>query len=516
MIKYKNENLNLIILLIFSQIILNSSNIIQNSNGTIIFPLKTMSIPFSNEDLEKSNDPLGLIINKIIPNNLYLQIKINNNKIEFPGYLTFNSQFNYFGIKSCIELNNNNIYYVSSPVEKLLGLKIFNNQYQDYFHTKETIRMSIVNNKKDELIIEGMDFIIPEDNERKAKCLILGLNPAINNKTNIKIQNLPLTLKANNKNNIFKAYLTILYNNSLKQYNKLLNINNINNNYDGLLIIGEYPHILYPNLFNIKQYKEIDNYEFKNEQKDFYYKGSEQNSWSIEINGIYCKDIKINQKKYIGEFSIDLFPFILPMELFSYFIDIYMNNYIKKDICFKKGRPLSRKFTHTLHNDKRQTFIFIHCEKNKIKNITEFYNSMPDIQFRSESLNKTFEFSKKELFVEKEGYIYLMLIPDLFNNMKITLGKIFMEKYIFTFNYDTNKIGFYDFEINKKEINKFFENNFLLIVYQIILFIIVFFTIILYVNYITNKKKKKKLKKNNKEKVNEEELIDVNLNEKLI
>ena len=37
-----------------------------------------------------------------------------------------------------------------------------------------------------------------------------------------------------------------------------------------------------------------------------------------------------------------------------------------------------------------------------------------------------------------------MLMPDLFNKNIISLGKIFMEKYLFCFNYDRNVIGFYD------------------------------------------------------------------------
>ena len=119
-------------------------------------------------------------------------------------------------------------------------------------------------------------------------------------------------------------------------------------------------------------------------------------------------------------------------------------HYLSKNICTQKGRPLGKNFAHSIINDKKQTFIFISCQKDKIENITEFYERLPEFSFRNKDLNITFKFEGKELFVEEGNFLVLMLMPDLFNKNIISLGKIFMEKYLFCFNYDRNVIGFYD------------------------------------------------------------------------
>ena len=103
----KKNHINILLLIISSRILFSLSNIISNDKDYIIFPLKTMKqIPDDEIKKLESSDHLGLIINDIVPNNLYLNIKIDSGKIEFPGYLTFTSEYTYFGIDSCLKLKN--------------------------------------------------------------------------------------------------------------------------------------------------------------------------------------------------------------------------------------------------------------------------------------------------------------------------------------------------------------------------------------------------------------------------
>jgi hypothetical protein len=306
-----------------------------------------------------------------------------------------------------------------------------------------------------------------------------------------------------------------LYNYSHKDNKIILNrVENEDEN-NGLLIIGKLPHMINPKLLDSQNYKEIDNYDEEKEKdyKNYYIKSIKENSWAIKINNISfnSKNItrKIADESYIGQFSIDIIPFLLPMNLFRDYIDAYLNNFLSKGICHKKGRPLNKKFTHTLQDDKRQTFIFIYCKKAKIENISIFYESLPTLKLHNNLLNKSFEFSGKELFMEDDEYTYLMLIPDLFNNNRITLGRLFMEKYLFTFNFEMNKIGFYDEEFGEKQKDKIFKNN---IVFQIFLYIFFFGAIILLVYLLMNKylsKSKKHNPNNNDSNKKEQELIDV-------
>ena len=515
----KKIHINILLLIISSKILYILSNNISNDKDYIIFPLKIMKIADEEIKKEESSDHLGLIINTFVPNNLYLNIKIDSGKIEFPGYLTFTSEYNYFGIDNCLKLRNSKKYNILSPLEQISGINIFTNDYQKYYYLEENMTTYIFNNdnhnKKEEFKILNMNFILPEDNEGKAECLIIGLNPIINKKTDIEYKSLPSKIKSNSINSNFKTYLTFLYNYSYKDNKIILNSFKNNEENDGLLVIGKLPHMINPKLFNSLNYKEIDNYDEEKEKdyKNYYIKTLKENSWAIKINNISFNSKNntrnITEESFIGQFSIDIIPFLLPMNLFRDYIDVYLNDFLSKGICNKKGRPLNKKFTHTLQDDKRQTFIFIYCKKGKIENISNFYESLPIFKIQNNLLNKSFEFSGKELFMEDDEYTYLMLIPDLFNNNRITLGRLFMEKYLFTFNYEMNKIGFYDEEFADKQKDKIFKNN---IVFQIFLYIFFFGATILLGFLLMNKyiSKRKKCKENsNDSNKKEQELIDV-------
>ena len=429
-------------------------------------------------------------------NNLYLDFNIISEKIKFPGYLTFRSQYNHLGIETCINLENSIDYNISSPLKELPGFQIYNNQYKKYFYLKENISLTDIEGL--EYKINNIEIITPDTNEKQAKCIIIGLNPNIEFKnTNINyLRNLPLTIKANSKNYNLKTYLTIIY--------------NFNTAFNNILILGEPPHAIYPNLFNIKKYKEIENYSLKKELKNYY--KNNQNIWSIKLDNIYIGNESYSNESFIGQFSLDYIPFLIPMELYRKYLSYYLDTYISDHICEQKGRPLYNKYAHSITGDKRQTFIFIYCKTNKIENITEFYNNIPEINFVNKELNKNFTFKGKELFIEEDDYLILMIMPDLFNKVTITFGKIFMEKYLFSFNYDKNIIGFYNdnFEYitknnNKNKNNIINTNNIPIGAFFIIIIIIFLLGIIAFMFKFFRLKKIK----NNNETI-ERELIDVN------
>ena len=190
------------------------------------------------------------------------------------------------------------------------------------------------------------------------------------------------------------------------------------------------------------------------------------------------------------------------MELYRKYLSQYLDIYISNHICEQKGRPLSNKYAHSIIGDKRQTFIFIYCKKNKIDNMTQFYDEMPEINFINNELNKNFVFKGKELFVEEKNYTVLMLMPDMFNKMTITFGRLFMEKYLFCFNYDKNVIGFYDNNYTRNQ--AIIKNNIPTGIFALLIAILllgVFFFMIKYFKF-------KRIKEKND--IIERELIDVN------
>ena len=461
--KKSNIKINIILEIILCKIlfILGKDNI-ANKN-TIIIEVKQKLIDKSFEDEEiKNENYYNLIVNKLVPNNLYLEFKINSEKAQIPGYLTFTAQYNYYGLDTCIKLENDNIFNITST---------FN--------------------------MNDIDIIIPENNEKQAKCLIVGLNPIRDLQKNMGIKNLPLVIKSNKKiKNNFQVYLTILY-----------KINEI------FMLIGEPPHLLYPNLYHIKSYKEIENYNLKNEFSTYYMKNL--NAWTIKLDQIYIgNDSYTNGEKFIGQFSLDYIPFIVPMDFFRKYLSYGLDYYISKNICSQKGRPLTSKFAHSIINDKKQTYIFISCQKDKIENLTEFYERMPEFSFKNKELNKTFKFEGKNLFAEVGNFLVLMIMPDLFNKIIVTFGKMFMEKYLFTFNYDRNTIGFYDESIKINNLNKnISENKIPIEVVFFFIFALFLVIIMLMFKFLKNKKLKGKLnldEKDSQDDLIEKELIDIN------
>ena len=498
--KISNIKINAFLVIIFCKIFsIIGNDINDNKKNTIILDIKTANIDKTILEKErKEKNYYNLIINRLVPNNLYIDFAINSENVKIPGYLTFTTQYNYYGTDTCLQLENDNIFNISASVDYLPSFQL-NSEYQKYFYLKENI--SIYDIEKNSINIDNIDIVLPENNENKARCLIVGLNPIMNLKQYKGMHNLPLSIKSNKIKNNFQTYLTILYNIS-----------------NGIMLLGNPPHIIYPNLFNIKNYKEIENYNMKQDLSSFYIKN--HNIWSLKIDQIYFGNKSYSENQiFTSQFSLDYIPFMVPMEVFRKYLSYGLDFYISNNICTQKGRPLSNKFAHSIANDKRQTFVFISCDKNKIENISEFYERMPDFSLRNKELNKTFIFKGKDLFFEESNFLVLMIMPDLFNKVVITLGKIFMEKYLFCFNYDRNVIGFYDESIswgnNKFKSNIINESKFPVELIFVLIFI--FFTIcflFFMIKFFRGKKNKGNIIMQNddnkdKDDLIERELIDV-------
>ena len=90
------------------------------------------------------------------------------------------------------------------------------------------------------------------------------------------------------------------------------------------------------------------------------------------------------------------------------------------------------------------TYVSYFCNKKKLSLITPFLHGFPTVFFYNNMSNFIFEFNYKNLLVEKDDYYYFMMS---FNNKTKSnvweIGKIFMQKYLFTFNLLEKYVGFY-------------------------------------------------------------------------
>ena len=120
---------------------------------------------------------------------------------------------------------------------------------------------------------------------------------------------------------------------------------------------------------------------------------------------------------------------LCPHNLLDYYEPVF-ENYITNNICFKGKK-------YSIAGD-----YFFYCKKefsNEIKTIKE---NFPSISFRSSDLNKTFILEAADLFLEQGNYVYCLL-HFKFTLSEWRLGRPFLKKYQFSFNFDKKYIQYY-------------------------------------------------------------------------
>ena len=278
-----------------------------------------------------------------------------------------------------------------------------------------------------------------------------------------------ISLTALKKKNLINSYSWMyIFFNKDKEYDptKILNLPDINNeyiikNFDGFIIIGNYP--------------EISTNEDKNNNNDYTFKSlaverDNELKWDIIINKIYNKYENINciGKKIYFELSINYEYIISPKEYFDKIIIPYFDDFIKNKKC-------------KLKEIKNNIYIYeiIICEKKlfKEKDIGNF----PTIFFYHQDFNFTFELTYNDLFQIKDDEIFFLIIKNKnnFNQDLWKMGKIFLKKYQFSFNQDSKTINFHpkiiknNEKINNKDRNHFqFNINYIWVFISIICLII--------------------------------------------
>ena len=225
---------------------------------------------------------------------------------------------------------------------------------------------------------------------------------------------------------------SIIYSNEKKNNNNNL-LNDVEEllNLKGNMIIGDYPHEYDSNNFYESQFKHI--YTLYNENII---------KWELKFNKIYFKN-RDNKEQKINDYNAIFNPSIYyikaPKDFFETLLDDYFQQYIEMEVC------------DLYYFDE---YISIYCDKSDKFSINDL-KSFPTLYLEHISFEYTFEFSYKDLFVEKDNIYWFLIISDtMFYTTGWTLGNIFMKNYQFTFNLETKEIGFYNPNLEKKNNNK--------------------------------------------------------------
>ena len=236
-------------------------------------------------------------------------------------------------------------------------------------------------------------------------------------------------------------------------FNVVFNRNqkNGNGNYDLSFIIGDEPHISSPDKYD------KDNLMHTNLLK---YRG--ELNWLIEFNEVFYfpEGFQLNQNKKIDDLNQ-----ISEDESYKEKKIIYSDDF-GAEMTFNLDIILCPKFFYfsidktyfTNHTDK--------CERNYVNNRYTIYvcdkdfntENFSSIYFYHKELNQTFVLTEKELFKIKGNKKYFLIIYDKFRPSFWMLGKIFLEKYLFNFDMENKRIGFYK-DKNKIDIDTNEENS---------------------------------------------------------
>ena len=119
----------------------------------------------------------------------------------------------------------------------------------------------------------------------------------------------------------------------------------------------------------------------------------------------------------------------IPKYLQPFYHSIF-EDYIKKKECF-----------NDTFNGKNN--VFYYCKKDQ-KILNQIKKVFPGINFRSQELNKNFTIEADDLFIEENNLIFCLAYFSSSYDTKFILGKPFLKKYLFTFNYYEKYISFYE------------------------------------------------------------------------
>lgn len=399
-------------------IILSFICIFNKSTPYIVIPFKT----FRTSDSKKSINMAENFLYSNLNNTIYIEIEAGVPSQKIPA-LILSEEFGFF--------ITNHKCLIPSSFESIEKSNTF---WKSEFFKENNFNFPIQTD-----ISFGNDiFVFPtESSIRKQTFLNFMYSPNIKKNNNIKDEKKNINVKDNDDNNKYTCatigirgaqYYGKDYEKNL--VNQLLNKNIINNSFfsiiyssddEGTFLIGTEPH-----KYDKKNY-------FKNQL--IYINNEENNNnlfWSLYPSEIY---FTMDNKKYnLTNNLLCTLEYNLGV---IYGTENYLN--IIKEQFFNKlilENKCQEEIVHSVYT------IFYCNNKNDIINF-------PSLNIYLQQILFTFSLDYNDLFYEKDGKYYFRIIFDRNNKMQWKLGKPFLKKYVFVFDYDSKKIGIYNDNLSK-------------------------------------------------------------------
>lgn len=433
--------------------------LLNSVNCYIIIPLKYISIKKFNETTPSD------IIKSIIGQNLFGIIEIGTPKQKVDVLIEFDTN-NFYITKNDVVIHKNE----NSNFNKL-------NKYNSNSSNSLTILEEDILLNDDNLIFSDIAKEYFYFNNIKTEiefCLVKviedpssgGIGLQLNPPSYININSTSFLDKIKKKGLSNNYAWSIIYND--KEGN------------DGYLLLGDYLH----NIDGKEKYLNNGKYD-----GDSLYSVNALSYENIIKTEFYMDELivnKINDKNIIKEskylhIKLDYnLGGIVCSNLFQYYLQ--NNIFTKSNYCYKDKFLLNERI-----------YFFYYCEKTNFIN-KKIKDMFPTFLFINHNFNSNFSIMPDDVFIEKDDYIYCLMLFDLSEKNGWILGRPFLKKYQFTFEQESKKILFYLENNNNNIIIDEVKKSTLVII--IIVLFIIFSLLGFFIGRIIYKKHFKKKRKN--------------------
>ena len=419
------------ILFLFFSIVMN------NIKCYYVLPLKTY-YDYNSTDKDRTR-----IMHNLITNNIYTELEIANPPQKLATFIKSKDYCSYIANYLCNIDNSNYDPTISSDFNNTTPYDLNFKDFKNVCLANEKMKFST--NYKDLSKLEEVDFKqfyhAPNNtyaSDRPNTCGVFGFR----NKYD----------KSQEGEDKCINLINGLYNDSI-------NLNSENDTTNLVfsidyskeeLIIGGYPHEYNPSMYKESNLTKIYMNESSMERNnDFHTTFDEIYFYKDNKQEISDNKIRIIDPGYLHSiFIVEQNMIMAPVYFLNLFIMYFFQKYIDIDYCEQVTTDLGK-------------YESIICQKDSFNSTEEleFKNTFPSVFFFHFGFNTTFELTYNELIHENNGRLYFMIYADRDNNYNYWgIGKLFMEKYLFTFDFGNQTIGYYNETYLRKEFD-FIENG---------------------------------------------------------
>lgn len=383
-------------------------------------------INYSNDKINKINDNSFTIedfINIKINNNLYSKIKLGEPSQEIITWID-SEEYSYFLYKDICLLNSYFNENKSTTFESNNKNTFFYNNYGKTIYINETIILkNDINENNKEIKIKKFPIMFMKDPKNDEFFIKRNSIKDITGKT---CATIGFRYIGNFHDKISKNFLLVLKDlDIIDDY--ILFLEYDKNGNEDYLILGGYPEELFKNkkMYMLENQRTV-HIKLYNRFKP---------QWGFKCDKIYSGKEKINKEEVA--FHHNLGVIFGPKDYQNHIEKVYFNYYINLKICKSK-------------NDGKYKIFYCDKEKFTLEEMKKF----PELKFFKNEINEIFNLTYNDLFFNKGNNVYFLIVFNYLYNEIWELGKPFLNKYSFVYNFDSKLIWYYKKIDNNDEINK--------------------------------------------------------------